>query len=205
MVVTPGFRVQRDTEYVGAEILSARRDRRKEGGVMAKQSAGILLYRNVNGSVEVFLVHPGGPFWARKDAGVWSIPKGEFFNGQDPLEAARREFHEETGFTVEGEFEPLRPVRQSGKTIYAWAVQGNIDPAAMHSNKFSIEWPPDSGRMQDFPEVDRGEWFSLRLAEQKIVNGQAGLLDQLQQALQTRKEIEGGSKSLAAFNQSVQL
>jgi predicted NUDIX family NTP pyrophosphohydrolase len=157
---------------------------------MPKQSAGLLLYRTINGFIEVFLVHPGGPFWARKDAGVWSIPKGEFSEGEDPLEAARREFHEETGFTIDGEFEPLRPVRQSAKIVYAWAIEGDLDPAAIRSNVFSIEWPPESGRMVDFPEVDRAAWYPLAVADQKILMAQAGFLHQLGQLLGIREGLE---------------
>jgi len=129
---------------------------------------------------EVFLVHPGGPFWARKDAGAWSIPKGEFEEGDDPLEAAKREFLEETGSPVGGGFQALAPVRlKSGKTIHAWAVEGDIDAAAIRSNLFSMEWPPGSGRQQAFPEVDRGGWFGVAEARRKLQDGQLGLLDEL--------------------------
>ena len=147
---------------------------------MAKRSAGLLLYRRTAGGIEVLLVHPGGPFWARKDDGAWSIPKGEFEDGENPLDAAKREFEEETGTYPIGEFEPLQPVRQSGgKVIYAWAVQGSFDPAGLKSNTFSMEWPPRSGRQAEFPEVDRAEWFVLEEAKRKILKGQAGLLNQL--------------------------
>ena len=118
-----------------------------------KASAGLLLYR-WDGELEVFLVHPGGPFWAKKDAGAWSLPKGEFAEGQDPLQAARREFAEETGFSVDGDFRALEPVKQSGgKVVYAWAVEANCYAAQVCSNSFSIEWPPKSGRIQQFPEL----------------------------------------------------
>ena len=132
--------------------------------------------------VEVFLVHPGGPFWARKDDGAWSIPKGEYGSGDDPLAAARREFHEETGFEVTGSFRALSPLKQaSGKVVSAWAVQGDIDAARVKSNTFSLEWPPRSGNKQEFPEIDRGAWFDLPTAARKLQSGQRGFLDQLQQ------------------------
>jgi predicted NUDIX family NTP pyrophosphohydrolase len=146
----------------------------------AKTSAGILLYRRRGDALEVFLVHPGGPFWAKKDLGAWSLPKGEVGEGEDLLTAARREFTEETGFTVDGEFRPLEPLRQpSRKTIHAWAVEGDCDPAALRSNTFEMEWPPKSGQRRAFPEVDRGEWFSLDEARRRIIAGQAPFLDQL--------------------------
>jgi len=155
---------------------------------MPKKSAGLLLYRKVCGSMEVFLVHPGGPFWANKDDGAWSIPKGEFDEGEEPLEAAKREFREETGLVAEGEFQPLKPVRQrSGKIVYSWAVNFDLDAAAVKSNPFSMEWPPGSGRMQEFPEIDRADWFKIELARRKILKGQLGLLDQLERAVASRK------------------
>ncbi len=148
--------------------------------VPKKTSAGILLYRRRGGALEVFLVHPGGPFWAKKDLGAWSLPKGEFVEGEDPLAAAKREFTEETGFPLDGELRPLRPLRQpSGKTIFAWAVEGDCDPAALRSNLFSMEWPPKSGRQQEFPEVDRAAWFAIDEARERIIGGQAPFLDQL--------------------------
>ena len=149
---------------------------------MAKKSAGLLLYRNVSGVVEVFLVHPGGPFWARKDDAAWTIPKGEIGEGEEPLEAAKREFREETGFVVNGQFEALEPVRQAGgKMIYAWSIEGNVDASALRSNKFSMEWPPRSGKKQEFAEVDRGAWFDLAAAQRKLLKGQKPLLEQLAQ------------------------
>jgi predicted NUDIX family NTP pyrophosphohydrolase len=151
---------------------------------MARLSAGLLLYRRRRGVVEVFLVHPGGPFWAGKDAGSWSLPKGEFSPGEDPLAAARREFGEETGFTAAGEFLPLTPLKQpSGKIIQAWAVAGDCDPSALRSNTFTLEWPPRSGRRQEFPEVGRAGWFTLSTAREKIIKGQAGFLEELRQML----------------------
>lgn len=151
---------------------------------MAKHSAGLLMYRRRLGALQVFLVHPGGPFWAGKDQGSWSIPKGEYPPQEDSLAAARREFTEETGFPVAGEFRRLTPLKQpSGKIIEAWAVQGDCDPDAIRSNTFPLEWPPRSGRIQDFPEVDRAAWFPLEEAEEKIVVGQSGFLKELQRIL----------------------
>ena len=130
--------------------------------------------------MEVLLVHPGGPLWARKDEGAWSIPKGEMEEGEDPLAAARREFAEETGAAPEGEFAALQPVKQpGGKLVYAWAIRGDFDPASLRCNTFSMEWPPRSGRRREFPEVDRAQWFPLAEARRKILKGQAPLLDQL--------------------------
>src|SRR5437868_879860 len=129
---------------------------------MPKQSAGILVYRKANNVLQVFLVHPGGPFWKNKDEGAWSVPKGEYESDEDPLEAARREFYEETGHYIDGTFIQLNPVRlKSGKIVNAWAVEGDIDHANIKSNLFEIEWPPKSGRMQSFPEVDRAGWFTI--------------------------------------------
>jgi predicted NUDIX family NTP pyrophosphohydrolase len=148
---------------------------------MAKRiSAGILLYRIRSRTLEVFLVHPGGPYWIRKDAGAWSIPKGELDEGADALATARREFEEETGSTLEGELVALAPLKQpSGKLVHAWALQGDIDAASIRSNSFTMEWPPRSGKMQAFPEVDRGEWFPLAAAKEKILPGQRPFLDEL--------------------------
>lgn len=129
-------------------------------------------------------MHPGGPLWAKKDEGAWSVPKGLYEEGEDPLEAARREFTEETGFPVTGELLPLGMVKmKSGKTVAAWAFEGDADPAALESNTFEMEWPPRSGRIQKFPEVDRGAWFPLEEARVKIVKGQRPLLDRLEEAL----------------------
>ena len=161
---------------------------------MVKRSAGLILYRLREGGPEVFLAHPGGPYWAAKDLGVWSIPKGEIDEGEDPLEAARREFEEETGFRPEGEFRSLEPVRQrSGKIVYAWAVEGDCDPASLRSNTFPLEWPPRSGRFLDIPEVDRGGWFGIVQAREKILDGQRALLAQLEIILRDEgKEQQGG-------------
>jgi predicted NUDIX family NTP pyrophosphohydrolase len=147
---------------------------------MPKQSAGILLYRKKNNKPEVFLCHPGGPFYKNKTSGAWTIPKGEFNNEEEPLVAAKREFTEETGQEVNGNFIPLRPVRyKNGKTVYAWAVEGEIDAASIKSNLFSMEWPPKSGKYIDVPEVDRGEWFSIETARQKIIPALTPLIDEL--------------------------
>jgi len=134
--------------------------------------------------VQVLLVHPGGPFWKRKDAGAWTIPKGEFEAHEDALGAARREFQEELGFALEGEFLALAPVRQrGGKTVHAFAVEADFDPSGVASNTFTLEWPPRSGKLSAFPEVDRAEWFTLEVARQKINAGQVPLLQQLQELL----------------------
>jgi predicted NUDIX family NTP pyrophosphohydrolase len=139
-----------------------------------------MVYRIREGRLEIFLVHPGGPFWARKDAGAWSIPKGEFSESEDPLEAAQREFQEETGHGIEGPFLPLKPIQQKGgKIVHAWTVQGEIDPERIQSNTFTMEWPKGSGRQKEFPEVDRAEWFEVEEARRRILSGQAGFLDEL--------------------------
>jgi len=152
--------------------------------MVKKTSAGIILYRKTGGKLEVFLVHPGGPFWAKKDEGAWSIPKGLFEEGEDPLTAARREFQEETGSGIAGEFEALTPLKQpSGKVVYAWAVEGDMDAASVKSNMFSMEWPPRSGQEQSFPEVDRGGWFDITRAKGKLLKGQRGFLEELRKIL----------------------
>ncbi|HXF47764.1 MAG TPA: NUDIX domain-containing protein [Burkholderiaceae bacterium] len=157
---------------------------------MAKRSAGLLLFRQSARGVEVLLVHPGGPFWARKDDRAWSIPKGEVGDDEAPLDAARREFAEETGATVEGEFIALDPVKlRSGKLLYAWAVPGDFDPGGLRSNTFDLEWPPRSGRMQRFPEVDRAAWFAVDEAMNKIQPGQQPLLAQLRALLAARAKV----------------
>jgi predicted NUDIX family NTP pyrophosphohydrolase len=148
---------------------------------MAKQSAGLLVYRTRDGNIEVLLVHPGGPFWKNKDAGAWSIPKGEFTEGEEPLDVAKREFQEETGQSVDGKFQPLAPIKQrGGKTVYAWAVEADLDVSQVTSNTFTTEWPPRSGKQQEFPEVDRADWFRLNVALEKIIKAQQEFLRQLQ-------------------------
>ena len=151
---------------------------------MRTQSAGLLLYRIQGDRLEVFLVHPGGPYWAKKDSGSWSIPKGEF-DQEDALFAAKREFNEETGLPApKGIYIPLTPTKQKGgKTVYAWAVEGEIDSGQIRSNIFEMEWPPRSGKKQAFPEIDRGAWFSAEDALGKINPGQAGLVRELTEKL----------------------
>jgi predicted NUDIX family NTP pyrophosphohydrolase len=149
---------------------------------MAKKSAGLLMYRRGNlAIVEVLLVHPGGPFWARKDLGAWSIPKGEYEEHDDPLEAAKREFKEETGFLSREPFLPLGSLKQpSGKLITAWAFEGDCDPLTLVSNTFELEWPPKSGRIRSFPEVDRAAWFDTAEARRRILPGQSAFVDALE-------------------------
>jgi predicted NUDIX family NTP pyrophosphohydrolase len=148
---------------------------------MPSRSAGILLHRRRDGMREVLLVHPGGPLWARRDAGAWSIPKGEYGEGEDARACALREFEEELGKPLpEGELVELGSVRQrNGKLVTAWAAEGDLDPAGIRSNTFRLEWPPRSGRMQEFPEVDRAQWFELEQAREKLIPAQAALLDRL--------------------------
>jgi predicted NUDIX family NTP pyrophosphohydrolase len=155
-----------------------------EGG-MAKQSAGILLYRMKGSIVEVFLVHSGGPFWAKKEQGAWSIPKGEFTDEEEPFVAAKREFGEELGSPApEGDYKSLGSVKQAGgKTVYAWAIEADFNPKSMKSNTFRMEWPPKSGQEQEFPEVDRAAWMTLEKAETKLFKGQVPLMQVLADVL----------------------
>jgi predicted NUDIX family NTP pyrophosphohydrolase len=147
---------------------------------MAKKSAGILLYRLINGSLEVLLVHPGGPFWVNKDIGAWSVPKGEFEREEEPLTAAIREVKEELGIQVSGQFMELAPAKQkSGKVIYTWALDQDIDASNITSNTFELEWPPKTGRTMLIPEVDKAAWFKLEEARIKIIPGQVPILDSL--------------------------
>jgi len=151
---------------------------------MPKISAGLLLYRIRNGALEFLLVHPGGPFWKNKDNGAWTIPKGEIADNEEPLAAAIREFEEELGFKPSGQFIELTPIKQkAGKLVHAWAVEGDCDPSQIKSNTFSIEWPPRSGKQEEFPEVDRAEFFKLEAAKTKINPGQIPLLEELQRLL----------------------
>lgn len=145
-----------------------------------KQSAGLMLYRKINNTIEIFLVHPGGPFWKNKDEGAWSIPKGEFNDDEEPLQAAIREFFEETGIQISGELVELKPVMQKGgKIVYAWALEKNIDAATITSNTFEIEWPPRSGKYQNFPEADKAGWFSVDEAKKKLNTMQVAFLEEL--------------------------
>ena len=146
-----------------------------------KQSAGILVYRTLKKKLVVFLVHPGGPFWKNKDSAAWSIPKGEFDSDESALDAAQREFEEETGMRLKGKFIELQPVKQkSGKTVYAWAHEGDINASSIKSNSFEIEWPPNSGKKTSFPEIDKAAWFTVPEAKQKINAAQVALLEELE-------------------------
>jgi len=156
----------------------------KDNKIMTKVSAGLLMYRKRGGILEFFLVHPGGPFFVKKDIGVWGIPKGEIHEGEDVLATAQREFEEETGFKAKGAFHPLTPVTQKGgKIVQAWAFEGDCDPKKMKSNTFTMEWPPSSGRQQQFPEVDRAGWFTINEAKRIINPAQISFLEELQQAI----------------------
>jgi predicted NUDIX family NTP pyrophosphohydrolase len=152
---------------------------------MPKKSAGIVLYRfSHTGILEVFLVHPGGPFWAKKDNGAWSIPKGELDEGEDPLKCAIREFEEETGTRLRGNFTPLKTQKQKGgKIVHAWALEGDIDEKTIKSNVFEMEWPPKSGIRKQYPEVDKAAWLTLLEAKQKIISGQVPFLEELENIL----------------------
>ena len=155
---------------------------------MTRRSAGLIMYRRRLHGLEVFLVHPGGPHFAKKDLGAWTIPKGEYLEGEKPLEAAKREFHEETGFDAAGIFIDLGWIKQKGgKIVSAWAFEGDGDPAKLISNHCEVEWPPRSGRMIEIPEVDRGAWFSIDEAEEHIKPTQIPLLDRLVAALKLTK------------------
>jgi predicted NUDIX family NTP pyrophosphohydrolase len=152
------------------------------------KSAGILMYRNSPAGAEYFLVHPGGPFWKNKDTGAWSIPKGEFVDGEDPLKAAQREFEEETGMPVSGKFIELKPVKQkSGKVVYTWGVEGDIDHLIIQSNTFPLEWPPRSGKYIEVPEVDKAGWFSYEEAKEKLIPGQVAILEELNEKVKGEK------------------
>lgn len=158
---------------------------------MAKKSAGLLIYRQKGNMVEVLLVHPGGPFWAKKDNGAWSIPKGELNNDEDPLAAARREMEEETGIQVSGNFIELSPVKQkSGKWVFAWALEQQLNIDNIKSNTFEMEWPPRSGRKKSFPEIDKAGWFSMADARKKIIEGQVLLITQLEEILKNRNNFK---------------
>ena len=165
---------------------------------MKRRSAGLLMYRICRHVPQVLLIHPGGPFWARKDAGAWTIPKGEYDDDEDPLAAAKREFVEETGFTLGDTFIELQPIRQAGgKKVMAWAFAGDCDPSRMVSNTFEMEYPPKSGRMQTFPEADRCEWFDLPEARRRINAAQVPLLDELEALVASLK---AGPDSLSSLS-----
>jgi predicted NUDIX family NTP pyrophosphohydrolase len=154
---------------------------------MVRRSAGLLMFRRKGKELEVFLVHPGGPFWAKKDEGTWTVPKGEYVDGESPLDAARREFLEETGFVAEGEFLDLGTVKQNnGKLVIAWAFEGDCDPAKLTSNTCMVEWPPRTGKMIEIPEVDRGAWYALPEARRAILKSQSLFLDVLAAKLDCR-------------------
>lgn len=147
---------------------------------MPQKSAGVLLYRIRNKNPEVLLVHPGGPFWKNKDEGAWSIPKGEFDDNERPLDAAIREMKEETGVVLKGDFIELNPVKQkSGKLVYAFAKEHDLDPSQIKSNEFEMEWPPKSGKKKMFPEIDKAEWFDIKTAKEKIIAAQTSFIDEL--------------------------
>jgi predicted NUDIX family NTP pyrophosphohydrolase len=153
-------------------------------GAVPKQSAGLLMYRRRGATLEVLLVHPGGPLWASRDAGAWTLPKGEFGDRETALDAARREFVEETGVSPEGPFLALTPIRQkAGKVVHAWAFAGDCDPAQLTSNEFTMEWPPRSGKYASFPEVDRAAFFTIAAARDKINPAQLALLEELDRLL----------------------
>ncbi len=154
---------------------------------MPKRSSGILMFRRAGAGIELLLVHPGGPFWAKRDWGAWSIPKGEYADGEDALAAARREFEEETGACPQGDFLPLGDIVQPGrKIVTAWGVEGEFDPATLKSNRFELQWPPNSGRKAWFPEVDRAAWFSPADAKRKILSGQSEFITRLLEAIGKR-------------------
>jgi len=157
---------------------------------MTKKSAGILLYRFKNKIFEVLIVHPGGPFWAKKDLGAWSIPKGEFNDDEDPLGAAKREFNEEMGEIISGDFIPMTPIKQKNdKIVYAFALEHDFDTTKITSNTFTIEWPPKSGKQQDFPEIDKGEWFDYEKSKLKLNEQQVAIIEELVQKLNIDVEL----------------
>lgn len=151
---------------------------------MGNKSAGILAYRKKGKDYEVFLVHPGGPYWENKEINAWSIPKGEFDEDEDPFFAAKREFKEETSFDISGKFTELKPVKQPGrKVVYTWAIEAELNASKIKSNTFELEWPPKSGKMKEFPEVDKAAWYPFKLAKEKILKGQIPILEQLERKL----------------------
>jgi predicted NUDIX family NTP pyrophosphohydrolase len=164
---------------------------------MGKKSAGLVMYRFRDSQLEVFLVHPGGPFWEKKDDGAWSIPKGEYSDKEEPFSVAKREFKEETGYDAHGDFLPLHAITQpSGKVVTAWAFEGDCDVRAVKSNTFTMEWPPHSGKQAEFPEIDRAGWFSINTAKKKLLKGQIGFTEELCELLKyrPRDEVEEAEK-----------
>jgi predicted NUDIX family NTP pyrophosphohydrolase len=160
---------------------------------MSAHSSGILLFRFTDSKLEVLLVHPGGPFWMKRDEGAWSIPKGLVEKGESPLDAAKREFEEETGFKADGEFVDLGELKQpSRKVVHAWALEKNIDETEVVSNEFAIEWPKKSGIIREYPEIDKAGWFDVDQAKKKILKGQAGFIDRLKDGVDHRQKMEGG-------------
>jgi predicted NUDIX family NTP pyrophosphohydrolase len=156
---------------------------------MRKVSAGLLMYHHRDGKLHVLLVHPGGPYFARKDEGHWTIPKGGVNEGEEPLAAAHREFEEETGFTAPGELLPLHSIRlKSGKKVHAWAVEGKVDPRKLKSLRYKMEWPPRSGKEQEFPEIDRGDFFDVPTAKRKLNPAQVPLVEELEKLLEKSKD-----------------
>ena len=145
------------------------------------------MYRFRKDVLEVLLVHPGGPLWSKKDSGSWSIPKGEYTDKEDPFIVAKREFQEETSFQADGDFTPLKPLRQpSGKVVSAWALEGDCDTSKVQSNTFKMEWPPRSEKQQEFPEIDRAEWFTIEMAKKKLLKGQVGFIEELCELLREK-------------------
>ncbi len=163
---------------------------------MPRISAGLIMYRKQQGQVEVLLVHPGGPFWAKKDLGAWSIPKGEVNHGENELATAQREFEEEIGFQPQGPFLPVGEVKlKGGKVVRAWAFEGSLDPTRIRSNTFRLEWPPRSGHFQDFPEIDRAGFFSIKEAKEKIIPAQVPLLEALRRQIAGSPDAQKNSSS----------
>ena len=161
---------------------------------MSKESAGLLVYRRGANDFEVFLVHPGGPYWQNKDDGAWTVPKGELADGEDPLATAQREFQEETGLWIAGPFTQLQSIKQrGGKLVHAWLAEGDFDASQLRSNLFTIEWPPRSGKAQEFPEVDRGEWFDLKSAVARINEGQRAVVTSVCGAVSTSNRVDESS------------
>jgi predicted NUDIX family NTP pyrophosphohydrolase len=177
----------RDVLFMVRHAMTARVTQR----TVKKRSAGILMYRREGEDILLLLVHPGGPFWAKKDFGSWSIPKGEYAEGEDALAAATREFAEETGYEPQGELQPLGEIIQSGgKRVAAWAVSGDFDPQTLTSNRFEMEWPPRSGQIRSFPEVDRAAWFTVAEARERLLRAQTTFVDRLLDRIREEDRVE---------------